>query len=151
MIHPTSQTQLPISLIGFGFTFMMESVDFSNFRHFVLVFVIQDIHPQALLALPLRKSTLKEMVVMFLYTIAHNHTNRVLQKRFGWSGETISRHIHRVLRAILRLAPILHCEPQTVPESCDEFRWKHFEGCLGAIDGTHIQVRAKMVDQGMCQ
>ncbi|CAN0860146.1 Protein ALP1-like [Linum grandiflorum] len=79
------------------------------------------------------------MVVIFLYTIAHNHKNRVLQKRFGRSGETISRHIHRVLRAILRLAPILLCEPQHVSESC----------CLGAIDGTHIKVCAKMVDQAM--
>ncbi|CAN0906500.1 hypothetical protein LINGRAHAP2_LOCUS24297 [Linum grandiflorum] len=79
------------------------------------------------------------MVVIFLYTIAHNHKNRVLQKRFGRSGETISRHIHRVLRAILRLAPILLCKPQPVPENCDDFRWKHFKGCLGAIDGTYIK------------
>ncbi|CAN0919271.1 hypothetical protein LINGRAHAP2_LOCUS31353, partial [Linum grandiflorum] len=63
--------------------------------------------------------------------------------------ETISRHIHRVLRAILRLAPILLCKPQPVPENCDDFRWKHFKGCLGAIDGTYIKVRAKMVDQVM--
>ncbi|CAN1189857.1 hypothetical protein LINPERPRIM_LOCUS11241 [Linum perenne] len=39
------------------------------------------------------------MVSMFLYTIAHNEKNRVLQVVFHRSGETISRVIHSVLFA----------------------------------------------------
>ncbi|CAN1160537.1 hypothetical protein LINPERPRIM_LOCUS37625 [Linum perenne] len=61
-----------------------------------------------------------EKVALFLYTIGHNKKNRVLQLDFCRSGETISRHIHEVLRAILKL-----------------------HGCIGALDGTHVKVRVQ--------
>ncbi|CAN1191858.1 hypothetical protein LINPERHAP2_LOCUS41245 [Linum perenne] len=67
---------------------------------------------------------IKEMVVMFLHTIGHNEKNRILQAHFCRSGETISRHIHKVLRAILRL-----------------------NRCLGALDGTHVKVHVVREDQ----
>ncbi|CAN1323217.1 hypothetical protein LINPERPRIM_LOCUS32667 [Linum perenne] len=59
-----------------------------------------------------------EMVAIFLYTIAHNEKNRVLQVVFRRSGETISRVIHCVLFGFLFL-----------------------QNCLGALDGTIITVR----------
>ncbi|CAN1188197.1 hypothetical protein LINPERPRIM_LOCUS5065, partial [Linum perenne] len=62
-------------------------------------------------------------------------------------GETICRHLHRVLRAILRLHPILLCKPEPIPENSDDFRWKPFKNCLGALDGTNIKVRVRREDQ----
>ncbi|CAI0553374.1 unnamed protein product, partial [Linum tenue] len=72
--------------------------------------------------------------MMFLVTIGHNKKNRVLQVDFCRSGQTISKVIHRVLRAILRLHPILLCQPEPIPENSTDAKWKHFKGCLGALD-----------------
>ena len=47
----------------------------------------------------------EEQVAMFLYAIAHSHTNREVQERFQHSGETVSRHFHAVLQALNRLVP----------------------------------------------
>ncbi|CAN1272354.1 Protein ALP1-like [Linum perenne] len=88
-----------------------------------------------------------EMLVMFLHTIGHNTKNRVLQEHFCRSGETIGRHLHCVLRAIVRLHPILLCKPEPIPENSDDFRWKHFKNCSGALDATHIKVRVRREDQ----
>ncbi|CAN1316275.1 hypothetical protein LINPERPRIM_LOCUS30013 [Linum perenne] len=64
---------------------------------------------------------INEMVIMFLYTIAHNEKNRQLSEYLCRSGETISRNIHKVLRAMLKL-----------------------NNCLGALDGSHINVRVPL-------
>lgn len=40
---------------------------------------------------------------MFLHTLGHNMRNRKIAHNFGHSGETASRHFHKVLRAILSL------------------------------------------------
>ncbi|CAN1191854.1 Protein ALP1-like [Linum perenne] len=90
---------------------------------------------------------IKEMVVMFLHTIGHNEKNRILQAHFCRSGETISRHIHKVLRAILRLNRVLICEPVPIPDTCTDHRWKCFKRCLGALDGTHVKVHVVREDQ----
>ncbi|CAN1233354.1 Protein ALP1-like [Linum perenne] len=65
-----------------------------------------------------------EMVAIFLYTIAHNEKNLVLQVVFRRSGETISRVIHLVLIAVLKL-----------------------QNCVGALDGTHITLRVPKESQ----
>ncbi|KAL1553681.1 hypothetical protein AAHA92_14328 [Salvia divinorum] len=31
--------------------------------------------------------------------------------------------------------------PTPVDDDCDDSRWKWFKGCLGALDGTYINVR----------
>lgn len=51
-----------------------------------------------------RYVTVEEKVAIFLMTIAHMHSNRLLQDRFQHSGETIHRHFHDVLIAVLKLA-----------------------------------------------
>ncbi|KAL1564639.1 hypothetical protein AAHA92_06955 [Salvia divinorum] len=33
-----------------------------------------------------------------------------------------------------------------VDENCTDLRWKWFEGCLGALDGTYINVRVPASD-----
>ena len=40
-----------------------------------------------------------EAVSMFLMTVAHVTSNRVMQEMFNHSGETISRHFHYILEA----------------------------------------------------
>ena len=46
---------------------------------------------------------LEEQLVMFLHTLGHNLRNRKIGHNFGHSGETVSRHFHMVLKAIILL------------------------------------------------
>uniref|UniRef100_A0A5B6Z1I6 Uncharacterized protein n=1 Tax=Davidia involucrata TaxID=16924 RepID=A0A5B6Z1I6_DAVIN len=85
-----------------------------------------------------------EQVAMFLMTLGHGASNRMLQHRFEHSGETISRHFHEVLTACVKLSmdnvkP--HGRHAPFPEylrSNPKF-WPHFQNCIGAIDGTHVK------------
>ncbi|CAN1755581.1 hypothetical protein LINPERHAP1_LOCUS5776, partial [Linum perenne] len=36
---------------------------------------------------------------------------------------------------------MLLAKPIPVPDNCTDHRWKYFKGCLGALDGTIINVR----------
>jgi len=49
------------------------------------------------------RSTVEEQVAKFLHIIGHNVKNRSLSFFFHRSRETVSRHFHNVLSAILRL------------------------------------------------
>ncbi|KAL0404135.1 UNVERIFIED_CONTAM: hypothetical protein Sradi_2054300 [Sesamum radiatum] len=62
------------------------------------------------------------------------------------SARTVSQHFHRVLIAVLRLHSLLLAK--SVPVSADSScaRWKWFKGCLGALDGTYIDVRVSAED-----
>ncbi|CAN1148052.1 hypothetical protein LINPERPRIM_LOCUS37871 [Linum perenne] len=68
-----------------------------------------------------------EMVEIFLYTIAHNEKNRVLQVVFRRSSETISRVIHLVLLAVLKLHKIFYRTPKPIAEDSTYQRWKYFK------------------------
>ncbi|RXI04820.1 hypothetical protein DVH24_039094 [Malus domestica] len=70
-----------------------------------------------------------------------------MQVRFIRSGETISRYVRRVLRALLSLQDVLFAKPTPIPEDCTESKWKCFKGCLGALDGTYIGVTVLDVDK----
>ncbi|KAL0443863.1 UNVERIFIED_CONTAM: hypothetical protein Slati_2109000 [Sesamum latifolium] len=63
------------------------------------------------------------------------------------SARTVSQHFHHVLIAVLRLGSLLLAKP--VPVSADNScaRWKWFEGCLGALDVTYIDVRVPAEDR----
>ncbi|CAN1316273.1 hypothetical protein LINPERPRIM_LOCUS30013 [Linum perenne] len=87
---------------------------------------------------------INEMVIMFLYTIAHNEKNRQLSEYLCRSGETISRNIHKVLRAMLKLNHILLKKPEPIPDNSNDVKWRHFKNCLGALDGSHINVRVPL-------
>lgn len=52
---------------------------------------------------PTLQATVEEQVAKTLYLLAHNTTNRELAFIFRRSGESVSRHFHIVLRAILGL------------------------------------------------
>ncbi|XLT13614.1 hypothetical protein HN51_059304, partial [Arachis hypogaea] len=51
-----------------------------------------------------RQMEVQKMVAMFLNTVSHGVGNRIIQKRFQHSGETLSRHFHEVLVVYLRLS-----------------------------------------------
>src|SRR5271170_631901 len=90
--------------------------------------------------------SVEEQVTMFLFTIAHASSNREVQERFQHSGETVSRHFHAVLQAIMdRLIPqyIKLTDPNTIPTaitSNSKF-YNFFNNCIGALDGTHMAAK----------
>ncbi|CAN0829206.1 hypothetical protein LINGRAPRIM_LOCUS2921 [Linum grandiflorum] len=63
---------------------------------------------------------------MFLHTIAHNKTNRILQLHLGRSGQTIHKQLHKVLLIILKLHHILLKQPIPEPENSTDPKWKYF-------------------------
>ncbi|KAL0310317.1 UNVERIFIED_CONTAM: hypothetical protein Scaly_2940400 [Sesamum calycinum] len=82
-----------------------------------------------------------EQVAIFLSVIAHHKKNCVIKHDFIRSGRTISKHFHAVLRSVLRLHSILLARPSPILEGCLDPHWRWFQGCLGALDGTHVEVR----------
>ncbi|KAA0066207.1 retrotransposon protein [Cucumis melo var. makuwa] len=89
----------------------------------------------------------EEMVAMFLHVLAHDVKNRVIQREFVRSGETVSRHFNIVLLAVLRLYEELIKRPVPVTSNCNDQRWKRFENCLSALDGTYIKVNVPAGDR----
>ena len=51
---------------------------------------------------PTRHMCVKELVAIFLHTLAHHVKNRMIKRQFFRSGEIISRHFANVLLAVLR-------------------------------------------------
>ncbi|KAI3751652.1 hypothetical protein L2E82_22743 [Cichorium intybus] len=47
----------------------------------------------------------------------------------------------------MHLQDILFVKPTPVPNDSTDTRWKWFKGCLGAIDGTYIQVNVLESDK----
>ncbi|CAJ2651696.1 unnamed protein product, partial [Trifolium pratense] len=90
---------------------------------------------------------IEEQVAIFLHILAHHSKNRVIKFLFKRSGETVSRYFNLVLNGILRLHETLLKAPEPVPEDCLDERWKLFKNCLGALDGTHIQVNVPAIDK----
>ncbi|KAL0458896.1 UNVERIFIED_CONTAM: hypothetical protein Slati_0516800 [Sesamum latifolium] len=63
------------------------------------------------------------------------------------SARTVRQHFHHVLTAVLRLGSLLLAKPIPVSADSSCARWKWFEGCLGALDGTYIDVRVPVEDR----
>ncbi|XP_057740086.1 uncharacterized protein LOC130957232 [Arachis stenosperma] len=88
-----------------------------------------------------------EQVATFLIILAHHTKNRSVQVRFYRSGETVSRYFHKVLGSVLRVQSVLFAKADPVPEDSIDPRWKWFKGCLGALDGTYIDVTVPKSDK----
>ncbi|KAL0405681.1 UNVERIFIED_CONTAM: hypothetical protein Slati_3882000 [Sesamum latifolium] len=95
-----------------------------------------------------RHVPLSSQVAMFLSMLAHHKKNHTVKYDFIRSGRTVSKHFHHVLNAVLRLHPLLLAHPTPVPPKLNCPRWKWFEGYLGALDGTYVDVRVKTQDRG---
>ncbi|XP_072055034.1 uncharacterized protein [Arachis hypogaea] len=96
------------------------------------------------------RSTVKEQVAKFLHIIGHNVKTRTMSFFFHRSGETISRHFHNVLHAILSLEGEFFKQPsgEYVPyeiRNSSRF-YPFFKDCIGAIDGTHSRVKVSRVE-----
>lgn len=91
---------------------------------------------------------LEEALAMFLITLGHGLTNRMIQERFQHSGETVSRWFSLVLDAVCHLAVDIikpsDMQFRATPSKIrnDDRYWPYFKNCIGAIDGTHISVVA---------
>ncbi|KAL8501846.1 hypothetical protein ACS0TY_021093 [Phlomoides rotata] len=82
----------------------------------------------------------REKVVMFLYILAHHTKNRAIKFQFKRSGQTVSKYFHSVLQSVLKLHSLFLVEPEPIPQASTDPRWGKFKGCLGALDGTYIDV-----------
>ncbi|KAL8549233.1 hypothetical protein ACS0TY_008181 [Phlomoides rotata] len=88
-----------------------------------------------------------EQVALFLSVLSHHSKVRVVKFSFKRSGQTIHTYFHNVLRAVLKLHEVLLAKPSLVTDDCTHLSWKHFKGCLGALDGTLIDVTVPETDK----
>lgn len=82
---------------------------------------------------------------MFLWTVGGPESVTQVKNRFKRSKETIHRKFKHVLGCLNQLPAdiIKPRDPQfpTVHEKLQDSRFSpHFNGCIGAIDGTHVRV-----------
>ena len=106
----------------------------------------------------------EEQLAIFLSVLSHHQKNRIVRFNFVRSGSTVSYYVNKVLAAILSLHTVLIPKATPVTDDCNDHRWKWFkvpltklfliymflngyhcscflmQGCLGALDGTHINV-----------
>ncbi|KAL8512448.1 hypothetical protein ACS0TY_018792 [Phlomoides rotata] len=94
-----------------------------------------------------RNCTIAEQVTMFLSILAHQTKDRIVKSNHIRLGRTVSKHFHRVLNSVIRLHSILLSQPRPIDENYTNERWKHFKGCLGALDGTYINVTVPIEDR----
>ncbi|XP_012855515.1 PREDICTED: uncharacterized protein LOC105974902 [Erythranthe guttata] len=88
-----------------------------------------------------------EQVALFLQVLAHHKKNRIVSYDFKRSGQTVSKYFNRVLATLLKLHPTLLVTPEPIGEAETNENWKHFKGCLGAVDGTFIKVRVELSEK----
>ncbi|XP_068504275.1 uncharacterized protein [Phaseolus vulgaris] len=96
------------------------------------------------------RSTVEEQVAKFLHIIGHNVKNRSVSFFFHRSEETVSRHFHNVLKAILMLHGEFLIQPvgtEVEPHILNNNQFfPYFKDCLGAIDDTHVRVKVPRAD-----
>ncbi|KAL8522741.1 hypothetical protein ACS0TY_012908 [Phlomoides rotata] len=85
--------------------------------------------------------TIQEKVAMFLSILSHHTKNWSVTFQFRRSWQTVSKYFHEVLRCVLKLHTLFLVHPQPVPNDSTDNRWGKFKGCLGALDGTYIDVQ----------
>lgn len=71
--------------------------------------------------------SVEEQVALLLCVLAHHKKNRIVGFDFWRSGETISRYIHTVMKAILKLHGLFLVKPEPVSDDCQDPRWKWFK------------------------
>ena len=84
-----------------------------------------------------------EKTAIFLNMLRLNLSNRAAQERFQHSGATISHTFRAVVEAFARLRDIWIKPPSGLLHpsiSATARRYPWFKHCVGAIDGTHVQV-----------
>ncbi|XXG51718.1 hypothetical protein AAC387_Pa03g0227 [Persea americana] len=96
------------------------------------------------------RSTIEEQVAKFLHVLGQNWKYRAIGCCFRRSSETISRHFHNVLRAIISLENQFLKQSygnDVAPQILQSSRFDpYFKDCIGAIDGTHVRVKVSRAD-----
>ncbi|KAH9153700.1 hypothetical protein AeRB84_004095 [Aphanomyces euteiches] len=92
-----------------------------------------------------RDVSVEEQLAIFMYFVGKNASSRCLQCRFQHSGETITRHLRYVLKALRTMCPkYIKLPPSGSPVSLkirgNPKFYQCFDRCRMAIDGTHIPV-----------
>ena len=86
----------------------------------------------------------KVKLAMFLYIIAQNAPWRMIREHFGVSLRTVWRAFYEVLDGLAKhlCASVVRMPPDEVPKKIqdDPKRMPFFEGCRGAVDGSHIPI-----------
>ncbi|XP_019431499.1 PREDICTED: putative nuclease HARBI1 [Lupinus angustifolius] len=97
-----------------------------------------------------QRVSVEEQVAKTLYILTHNVRNHQIQFWFQRSGETISRHFHRVLLSIIELEERYLKQPdgRRIPiEILGSNRFNpFFKDCVGAIDCTHVRVKVPLFE-----
>nr|KAJ0212679.1 hypothetical protein LSAT_V11C400165520 [Lactuca sativa] len=100
-----------------------------------------------------RKVSIEESVGIFLMTLAHGCSNRFVQEFFNHSGETIHRHFHTVLEAVLKLSADIIKPDANYNDDVPAYilnnprYYPMFKDCIGAIDGTHVRASVPQKDE----
>ncbi|WVZ51371.1 hypothetical protein U9M48_002523 [Paspalum notatum var. saurae] len=86
--------------------------------------------------------TIEEQLAMFIHAVGQNWPARAIAFEFLRSTEFVSRYFNLVLDALCVLARDLICIKSVethskITSSPGRFH-PYFEGCIGALDGTHI-------------
>ncbi|XP_011101998.1 uncharacterized protein LOC105180029 [Sesamum indicum] len=97
---------------------------------------------------PTKNLSVPEQVAIFLSILSHHKKNNVVKHDFIRSKRTIHKHFHRVLNLVIKLYNVLLVRPTPITDECIDSRWKWFKGCLGALDGTFINVRVPEEEKG---
>ncbi|KAI5342595.1 hypothetical protein L3X38_010470 [Prunus dulcis] len=96
---------------------------------------------------PTRNVSIEESVAISFNILAHNLKFRVIDFDNYRSKETVSRQFNSVLRAMMRISEeYLKLHPCAIGGS-ERDKWKWFENCIGALDGTHILVTVSPEDR----
>ncbi|XP_071726752.1 uncharacterized protein [Rutidosis leptorrhynchoides] len=98
-------------------------------------------------------SIVEESIGIFLLILVHGCGNRLAQETFNHSGETIHRHFHMILKAVLKLSgdiikPNTRYNEEVSPQLLNNSRYYPiFKDCIGAIDGTHVRASVREHEQ----
>lgn len=95
-----------------------------------------------------RHMPLEKALAIFLTTLGHGFSNRMVQERFQHSSKTVSRWFNTLLDVICRMVvDVIKPIDSQFKSTSDKIKkntryWPYFKDCIGAIDGTNIQVVA---------
>nr|KAJ0190582.1 hypothetical protein LSAT_V11C800418470 [Lactuca sativa] len=100
-----------------------------------------------------RNISIEESVGIFLMTLAHGCSNRFVQEFFNHSGETIHRHFHTVLEAVLKLSVDIIKPYANYNDDVPEYilnnpqYYPMFKDCIGAIDGIYVRASVRQNEE----
>lgn len=89
--------------------------------------------------------TIEEKLAMFLMIVGQGASNRTVQERYQHAGDTVTNCFHQVLFGLVKM----HKERVKLPDPslpvCAQIASNpkftpYFDDCLGALDGTHIDM-----------